>query len=192
MRSETMGFQDYPFVSKGQAYNDSNRFPCHREVFLYINDYATTFGLTKLVRFETNWRVRSRMENGVIADETFYVVVVCNGHNTGPHLAEILGIDAWSGRVGSSDLDIFMDIAQVEVLGNMSSYDNLKMHSMIQVSFPFLDTNDIITMEDNCVGPLYKHTFPPALVAWLSFVGGVLSSQIGLPSEEEMMRDVEA
>ena len=66
-------------------------------------------------------------------------------------------------------------------------------------------------MEDNCVGPLYKHTFPPALVAWLSFIGlplmgigfilyefqskwiaGVLSGRIGLPSEEEMMRDVEA
>ena len=108
MRSETIGFQDYPFISKGQAYNDSSRFPGHREVFLYINDYATTFGLTKLVRFETNviyaglvngkWRVRSRMENGVIADETFYVVVVCNGHNTKPRTAEILGIDAWSGK----------------------------------------------------------------------------------------------
>ena len=44
------------------------------------------------------WRVRSRMENGVIADETFYVVVVCNGHNTKPRTAEILGIDAWSGK----------------------------------------------------------------------------------------------
>ncbi|KAL6317898.1 hypothetical protein AAG906_030805 [Vitis piasezkii] len=66
--------------------------------------------------------------------------------------------------------------AKVGVLGNMSSYDNLKDGLMIfndggVYHFPFLDTNDIITMEDNCVGPLYKHTFPPTLVAWLSFVG---------------------
>uniref|UniRef100_F6HCZ1 Flavin-containing monooxygenase n=1 Tax=Vitis vinifera TaxID=29760 RepID=F6HCZ1_VITVI len=143
--------------------------------------------------------------------------------------------------------------AKVGVLGNVSGYDNLKLHPMIEsvhkdgsvifndgsvvladvilhctwyapiyltpilqgsqckYHFPFLDTNGIVTVEDNCVGPLYKHTFPPALAPWLSFVGlplmgigfilyefqskwiaGVLSGRIGLPSEEEMMRDIEA
>ncbi|XP_057977859.1 flavin-containing monooxygenase FMO GS-OX-like 3 [Malania oleifera] len=77
--------------------------------------------------------------------------------------------------------------------------------------FPFLETNGIINMDDNRVGPLYKHVFPPALAPWLSFVGlpwrvipfpmfelqskwiaGILSSRIALPSQEEMMRDVES
>ncbi|CAL5034295.1 unnamed protein product [Urochloa decumbens] len=37
-------------------------------------------------------------------------------------------------------------------------------------SFPFLDTAGIITVDDNRVGPLYEHTFPPALAPTLSFV----------------------
>ena len=37
--------------------------------------------------------------------------------------------------------------------------------------FPFLNTNGYITVEDNCVGPLYKHLFPPALAPTLSFIG---------------------
>ncbi|KAH9777343.1 Flavin-containing monooxygenase FMO GS-OX-like 4 [Citrus sinensis] len=77
--------------------------------------------------------------------------------------------------------------------------------------FPFLETNGIVTMDDNRVGPLYKHVFPPVLAPWLSFVGlpwkvipfplceyqskwiaGVLSGQIVLPSQEEMMEDTKA
>lgn len=37
--------------------------------------------------------------------------------------------------------------------------------------FPFLNTNEYITVDDNCVGPLYKHVFPPALAPSLSFIG---------------------
>ncbi|KAL8216739.1 hypothetical protein R6Q57_023576 [Mikania cordata] len=77
--------------------------------------------------------------------------------------------------------------------------------------FPFLDTEGIVTVDDNRVGPLYKHVFPPSLAPWLSFVGlpwkvapfpqfelqcewiaGILSGRILLPSEKEMMKDVEA
>lgn len=77
--------------------------------------------------------------------------------------------------------------------------------------FPFLETNGAVTVDDNCVEPLYKHVFPPALAPWLSFVGipwkvvpfimcelqskwiaGILSNRIALPSKEEMMEDVKA
>ncbi|XP_071723578.1 flavin-containing monooxygenase FMO GS-OX-like 4 [Rutidosis leptorrhynchoides] len=77
--------------------------------------------------------------------------------------------------------------------------------------FPFLETNGIVTVDDNRVGPLYKHIFPPTLAPWLSFVGlpwkvipfplceyqskwiaGVLSGRILLPSQERMMEDVKA
>ncbi|KEH19102.1 flavin containing monooxygenase FMO GS-OX-like protein [Medicago truncatula] len=36
---------------------------------------------------------------------------------------------------------------------------------------PFLETNGIVTIEDNRVGPLYKHVFPPSLAPGLSFIG---------------------
>ncbi|XP_016651230.1 PREDICTED: flavin-containing monooxygenase FMO GS-OX-like 5 isoform X1 [Prunus mume] len=77
--------------------------------------------------------------------------------------------------------------------------------------FPFLETNGIVTVDDNRVGPLYKHVFPPALAPSLSFVGlpwkvvpfpqfelqskwiaGLLSNRIALPSKEEMMEDIKA
>ena len=77
-------------------------------------------------------------------------------------------------------------------------------------SFPFLDTAGAVTVDDNRVGPLFEHVFPPALAPSLSFVGiptkvlvpwffeaqarwvaQVLSGRRTLPPEEEMMRSVE-
>ncbi|XP_058104558.1 flavin-containing monooxygenase FMO GS-OX5-like isoform X2 [Magnolia sinica] len=76
--------------------------------------------------------------------------------------------------------------------------------------FPFLETNGIVSIDDNRVGPLYKHVFPPRLAPWLSFVGipnkvipflsfelqskwvaHVLSGKVVLPTEEEMLASVE-
>ncbi|TKY49679.1 Flavin-containing monooxygenase FMO GS-OX 3 [Spatholobus suberectus] len=76
--------------------------------------------------------------------------------------------------------------------------------------YPFLETNGIVTIEDNRIGPLYKHVFPPALAPWLSFIGipekdvifqmtdlqckwvaRVLSGKVLLPTEKEMMAYVE-
>ncbi|KAM3240041.1 hypothetical protein ACQJBY_053615 [Aegilops geniculata] len=61
-------------------------------------------------------------------------------------------------------------------------------------SFPFLDTEGAVTVDDNRVGPLFEHVFPPSLAPSLSFIGipiKVLSGRRTLPSEEEMMRSVE-
>ncbi|XP_054814792.1 flavin-containing monooxygenase FMO GS-OX-like 4 isoform X2 [Prosopis cineraria] len=66
--------------------------------------------------------------------------------------------------------------------------------------YPFLETNGIVTIDDNRVGPLYKHVFPPALAPWLSFIGipekskwvaRVLSGKVPIPTEKEMMKYVE-
>ncbi|XP_026394351.1 flavin-containing monooxygenase FMO GS-OX-like 4 [Papaver somniferum] len=75
--------------------------------------------------------------------------------------------------------------------------------------FPFLEINNTVTVDDNRVGPLYKHIFPPMLAPRLSFIGipfvalafliyelgskwvaGVLSGRLSLPSEGQMMKDV--
>ncbi|KAK9984619.1 hypothetical protein SO802_034144 [Lithocarpus litseifolius] len=78
-----------------------------------------------------------------------------------------------------------------ETSGEQSGYDNMWLHSMIEsvrkdgtvffqdgsfvhadiilhctgykYHFPFLETNGIVNVDDNRVGPLYKHVFPPAL-----------------------------
>nr|CAB3451687.1 unnamed protein product [Digitaria exilis] len=46
-------------------------------------------------------------------------------------------------------------------------------------SFPFLDTGGLVSVDDNRVGPLYEHTFPPAMAPSLSFVG--VPSQVAAP-----------
>lgn len=38
-------------------------------------------------------------------------------------------------------------------------------------SFPFLDSNGKVSVDNNCVGPLYEHVFAAAFGASLSFVG---------------------
>ncbi|XP_037410862.1 flavin-containing monooxygenase FMO GS-OX-like 8 isoform X2 [Triticum dicoccoides] len=77
-------------------------------------------------------------------------------------------------------------------------------------SFPFLDTGGAVAVDDNRVGPLFEHVFPPSLAPSLSFVGllrkvfaprsfeaqarwvaQVLSGRRKLPTEEEMLRSVE-
>lgn len=38
--------------------------------------------------------------------------------------------------------------------------------------FPFLEEEDgIVSVDDNRVGPLYKHVFPPQLAPHISFIG---------------------
>uniref|UniRef100_A0A5B7C4S6 Flavin-containing monooxygenase n=1 Tax=Davidia involucrata TaxID=16924 RepID=A0A5B7C4S6_DAVIN len=281
---EVMGFREFPFVATNKIHRDPRRFPGHREVLEYLNDYVSEFGLSELVRFETEvrhvrlvdggkWKVRSKIGDNQV-DEIYDAVVVCNGHFTEPHIAEIPGIDAWPGQqihshnyrvpepfrnqvvilIGSSAsaVDISRDIAAVAkevhiasrsvkdgTLGKLPGYNNMWLHSMIEsvhedglvvfqdesavcagiilhctgykYHFPFLDTGGIVTVDDNRVGPLYKHIFPPVLAPWLSFIGlpwkvapfplfefqskwiaGVLSGRLGLPSPEEMLANVEA
>lgn len=105
---EVMGFMDYPFVPRGDENRDPRRFPGHREVLVYLQDFARDFGIEEMVRFECevvsvemvdngDWKVKSRgkrldnHDNGFL-DEIFDAVVVCNGHFTEPRIAEIPGI----------------------------------------------------------------------------------------------------
>ncbi|BAU00465.1 Flavin-containing monooxygenase FMO GS-OX-like 4 [Vigna angularis] len=282
---ESMGFRDYPFKKREEKGRDSRRFPGHREVLMYLQDFAARFEINELVRFGTEvvfagldkggkWRVTSASRNADPVDEIYDAVIVCNGHYVKPRLPHIPGINVWPGKqlhshnyrrpepyqdkvvvlIGnsSSAVDISRDIATVakevhiaawsleeDKLGKMHGHENMWLHSMVDsvhedgtvvfkdgnavaadfiihctgynYEFPFLETNGEVTVDDNRVGPLYKHVFPPALAPCLSFVGvpwkivpfpmfelqskwiaAVLSNRIALPSKEEMLEDIEA
>nr|XP_023921999.1 flavin-containing monooxygenase FMO GS-OX-like 9 [Quercus suber]POE98519.1 flavin-containing monooxygenase fmo gs-ox-like 9 [Quercus suber] len=76
-------------------------------------------------------------------------------------------------------------------------------------TFPFLDTKGIVAVDDDRVGPLYEHTFPPSLAPSLSFMGiprkiigfpffesqaiwiaQLLSGKRTLPSWDDMMQSI--
>jgi cation diffusion facilitator CzcD-associated flavoprotein CzcO len=97
-----MGFRDYPFRRKEEKGRDSRRFPSHREVLMYLQDFAADFEIDDLVRFETEvvyaglgeggkWTVRSRSVDSDCVDEIYDAVVVCNGHYFQPRLPHIPG-----------------------------------------------------------------------------------------------------
>ncbi|CAL5077414.1 unnamed protein product [Urochloa decumbens] len=121
--------------------------------------------------------------------------VVSNHHNL--HLQPEIDCLCEDGRVVFADATGIVADAVVYCTG-------------YNYSFPFLDTAGVITVDDNRVGPLYEHTFPPALAPSLSFVSvaklvvvprffeaqarwvaQVLSGRRSLPPVEEMLRSVE-
>jgi len=107
-----MGYRDFPFVPRPEddESRDSRRYPSHREVLAYLEDFAREFKLVEMVRFKTEvvlvepedkkWRVQSKNSDGISKDEIFDAVVVCNGHYTEPRVAHV---------PGTSISDVFLD-----------------------------------------------------------------------------------
>ncbi|XP_073059167.1 flavin-containing monooxygenase FMO GS-OX-like 9 isoform X1 [Primulina eburnea] len=107
---EIMGFTDFPFVIKKDR--DVRRFPGHREVLLYLQDFCDYFELRGMIRFNTvvvnvqmleypgvlgedlKWVVRSKEVEKEV-EEVFDAVVVATGHYSKPRLPKIKGMDVW-------------------------------------------------------------------------------------------------
>ncbi|XP_076932604.1 flavin-containing monooxygenase FMO GS-OX5-like [Bidens hawaiensis] len=278
-----MGYSDFKFEDK--SYGDPRLFPGHVEVLKFLQDFANEFGVTKVIQFKSEvvrveesgdhdqfvveWRtMEDRSEEGV-----FDAVVVCNGHNTEPRVADdVPGIKEWSRKQlhshnyripepyqdqvvviignGASASDISREIATTAKEVHLSTrssdvkvtkldgYRNIWQHMKInhvfdngavefedgdsiiadaiihctgyKVHFPFLRSNNMVNVDDNCVGPLYKHVFLPQHAPRLAFIGlnshhGIfyrlaelqakwvalsLSAKISLPSKDEMLADV--
>ncbi|KAK7823970.1 flavin-containing monooxygenase fmo gs-ox-like 2 [Quercus suber] len=172
---------------------------------------------------------RSESEEEEVFEAVVIVVVIGNGSSAVDILTEISSVAKEVHQaLRASDIHF----------KKLESHDNIWQHSMIECTkedgkvvfqdgsfvyadvimhctgykyhFPFLRTNGIVSVDDNRVGPLYKHVFPPQLAPWLSFVGlpyrgvttliielqsrwvaRVLSGKVALPSEEEMASSVE-
>lgn len=116
---EIMGFTDFPFLVKKDR--DARRFPGHRELFLYLQDFCEWFGLREMIRFNTRVEYAGMLDSGVIGkdlkwvvrskekktekvvEEVFDAVVVATGHYSQPRLPSIKGVQesdthsfAWS------------------------------------------------------------------------------------------------
>ncbi|MED6194352.1 hypothetical protein PIB30_027740 [Stylosanthes scabra] len=93
--------------------------------------------------------------------------------------------------------------------GSSISADTILYCTGYSYVFPFLDTQGKVVVDDDRVGPLYEHTFPPSLAPSLSFIGiprkilgfpmfeaqailiaQVLSGRKVLPSWEDMMKSI--
>ncbi|KAK6925061.1 Flavin monooxygenase-like [Dillenia turbinata] len=129
---EIMGFTDFPFVTrKGR---DSRRFPGHKEVFLYLDDFCEWFGLRDMIRFNTRveyvgmvdhaklgkdlrWIVRSRdLKSDKVVEEVFDAVVVATGHYSYPKLPSIKGMDTWRRKQMHSHIYRVPELFQNEVV----------------------------------------------------------------------------
>ncbi|KAF8037364.1 hypothetical protein BT93_B0314 [Corymbia citriodora subsp. variegata] len=294
---EIIGFTDFPFLVKNDR--DMRRFPGHREVLLYLQDFVEWFGLRELIRFNTRvehvgmvdygelgkdlrWVVKSKEtitksdgdDDEKMVEEVFDAVVVATGHYSHPRMPSIKGMGTWKRKqfhshiyrvpepfrnevvvvVGNSNSgqDISMELAEVAREVHLSSkslditeglskvlenHRNLYLRPQIDSleedgtisfvdgssvvadtilysnAFPFLDTKGIVSVDDDRVGPLYEHTFPPSLAPSLSFLGiprkahriigfpffesqakwiaQLLSGKRTLPPLKEMMQSIE-
>ncbi|GMI98311.1 hypothetical protein like AT1G62620 [Hibiscus trionum] len=169
-----------------------------------------------------NYRAPEQFENKI-------VLIIGNGTSAGDILREIAPV---AKQVHQAIRGPNSQLKRLE------KYDNAWQHSMIECAhkngevtfldgsivdvdviihctgykyyFPFLKSNGTITVDDNRVGPLYKHVFPPSLAPWLSFVGlnsgaapavvielqakwiaEVISGKLELPNQEAMTHSVE-
>ncbi|CAH8389612.1 unnamed protein product [Eruca vesicaria subsp. sativa] len=161
------------------------------------------------------------------------VVVVVGCFVSGPDISIELVKVAKEVHLSSKSLNVSPGVSKA-----ISKYQNMHLHPQIEsleedgrvvfidgscivadtilyctgywYKFPFLETKGIVKVDDNRVGPLFEHTFPPSLSPSLSFVGiprkligfpffesqakwiaSLLSGKTSLPSYDEMMESVD-
>nr|KJB41080.1 hypothetical protein B456_007G089300 [Gossypium raimondii] len=191
---QIMGFTDYPFMKKEGG--DPRTFPGHEEVLKFLEDFVRDFRLMELIRFghevvrveltdeaRHKWVVESRTRETESRweskEELFEAVVICNGKHTEPKIAEFPGRDAWPGlqmhshsyRTPEQFENKTVTYQQIECArkdGKVVFQDGSIVDA--DVIIHCTGSNGTVTVDDNRVGPLYKHVFPPSLAPSLSFV----------------------
>ncbi|XP_019244938.1 PREDICTED: flavin-containing monooxygenase FMO GS-OX5-like isoform X2 [Nicotiana attenuata] len=103
---------------------------------------------------------------------------------------EVSKLDNSANLWKHSKIDHVNESGEVIFLDGSSVHADIILHCTgYKYDFPFLETNGIVCVDDNRVGPLYKHVFPPKLSPCLSFVGipyqieymDWLAAQVGMP-----------
>ncbi|KAH9606581.1 hypothetical protein KSS87_016751, partial [Heliosperma pusillum] len=191
---EIMGYSDFPFVEKKGR--DMRRFPSHKEVFLYLKDFCEFFGLRDMIRFNTRVEYVGIKEFCEVGNDMKWVVKSKETIKGGCHNKVVVVEEEWMNGRGDKYIVMYT--------GSLSPFE-----MRYSYTFPFLDTKGMVTVDDDRVGPLYEHTFPPSLAPSLSFVGiprkligfpffeaqgkwvaQLLSGKRRLPSWEEMMQSI--
>ncbi|KAJ4906958.1 Flavin-containing monooxygenase FMO GS-OX-like 3 [Raphanus sativus] len=184
-----MGFTDFPFVIRPGESRDPRRFPRHGEVVVIIGSSSSAVDISRDVAGVAKEVHVASWSNTA---DTF---IKQNGHTN-------LWMHSVIERVQEDGSVVFQNGKTVlaDVIMHCTGY---KYH------FPFLETSGSVAVDDNSVGPLYKHVFSPAFAPSLSFIGiawkvlpfhlfelqskwisGVLSGRIMLPSKEDMMVEI--
>ncbi|XP_058225356.1 flavin-containing monooxygenase FMO GS-OX2-like isoform X2 [Rhododendron vialii] len=202
-----MGLSDYSFTDR--VYGDPRNFPGHEEVLKFVKDFAREFGLTELIRFETEvvrverfdsgdddeWVVESRT-SGASGEEEFQAVVVCTGHYAETVVANLPGIEQWPGKQLHSHNyrvpDPFQNQVVVIIGSGPSAIDISREIASVakQVHLSSRSPNVKVSNFDNT----WQHSeviIFAAIELQSKWVARVLSGKAILPSEKEMLVDVE-
>ncbi|GFY92651.1 flavin-binding monooxygenase family protein [Actinidia rufa] len=170
------------------------------------------FGLGELIRFgaevvrvervdsgKDQWVVESRTSE-VSSEEFFEAVVVCNGHHTEPRVAFLPGIEKWPGRQVHSHNYRHPEPYQNQVvvmIGNgPSAYDISREIATVAKEVHLSSRSpDVKVSRLGNHHNIWQHSkgVPFPLTELQSkWIAGTLSGKLLLPSEEEMLAEVEA
>ncbi|CAN4088406.1 unnamed protein product [Withania somnifera] len=214
---EIMGYTDFPFVVKKGR--DPRRFPGHRELLLYLQDFCEYFGLREIIRFNTRveyvgmlnypefgkdlrWIVKSKendSEKGM--EEIFDAIVVATGHYTQPRLPNINGMDAWRRKQMHSHIYRVPEPFRNEVVvvvGNSLSGQDIGMELVdvakeIHLSAKSLDVSEGLS---KVISKHHNLHLRPQLIGFPFFesqakwIALLLSGKRTLPSWGEMMQSI--
>lgn len=102
----------YRFIDKAMP-DSFPEWPKGPQVHAYLKDYAASFGLERLIRFETSvvemnrrpdgapgWRLQLRDARGEVTQENFDFVAVCTGQFNDPQDLELPGRDLFTAGGG--------------------------------------------------------------------------------------------
>ncbi|KAK8578192.1 hypothetical protein V6N13_047046 [Hibiscus sabdariffa] len=197
---EVMGFMDFPFLIRPGESRDPRRYPGHRES---VMDITLSPVLLKFQASRPGKQMHSHNYriSGPFRDQ---VVILIGSSSSAVDICREVAAVAKEVHVASRSV-------ADETYTKQPGYDNLWLHSMWFSGMGkwFLLVSLCTASDYNHLGPLYKHVFPPALSPYLSFIGipwkivpfplfelqskwvaGVLSGRITLPSQKEMMEDI--
>ncbi|KAL2516105.1 Flavin-containing monooxygenase FMO GS-OX-like 9 [Forsythia ovata] len=203
---EILGFTDFPFgMKKGR---DMRRFPGHKELLLYLQDFCECFGLREMIRFNTRvenvemldfpilgkdlrWVVKTteKKARDKVVEEVYDAVVVATGHYSKPRLPKIKGMDAWRRKQIHSHIYRVPEPFRNEVVlvvGNSLSGQDISMELVgvakeIHLSAKSLDISEGLVK-------LIGFPFFECQAKWIS---QLLSGKKTLPSWDEMMQSIE-